>query len=248
MSFPGKISIKTSCNIPLGSSPRPLQLSRPAPIIIPRTYSDIIEQEEVISPKTLISPKTVVSPRTLVAISTKVNPIMCAIKDIVKTRIFNSPLLEMPAPIIPGKLYLGDGAQATDVDMMKALGVTAILNCASGSCLTNASYYDEKFIYHEFDAHDSCMYEMSSHIIEAYAFFTRCMEENRSVFVHCAAGINRSPFIAIYIYMTIMGVSLVDAVKHCFQLRPIILCNENFIKQLVIVAVREECAKTALSQ
>jgi hypothetical protein len=167
------------------------------------------------------------------------NPVTSAIKEIVRLRSFGDPILAKPAPLIPGKLYLGDAGHAMDIDTLKELGINAVLNCAAGAVLTNAEYYDEDFTYYAFDAEDNAGYEMASHTAEAREFFTRCMEEGRSVLVHCAAGINRSAFIAIYLYMTATGTHLIDAVRHCFALRPIILCNEGFIDQLVGLAEQE---------
>jgi protein-tyrosine phosphatase len=127
-----------------------------------------------------------------------------------------------------------------DLEQLENHHITAVLNCAGGSCLTNAEYYGKNFAYHEFDARDSSDYDMSQHLDEVVAFYNKCMEEKRAILIHCVAGINRSAFIAIYLYMVVTGATLTQAVEHCFRLRPIILTNERFIIQLALVAHRED--------
>lgn len=236
----GPTPTQTTSGIPLGASPRP---KRPAPMVLTNTQVTTIEEEpieEKPSAKKPAFPPCRATREMLTPLPhSKTAPIISAIREIVKIRSFGDPILTEPAPLIPGVLYLGDASQAMDTDTLRELGITAILNCASGACLTNAAYYGEDFAYHEFDAEDSSDYQMAPHAVAAHEFFVRCVEEGRPVFVHCAAGINRSAFIAIYLYMAATHTPLVEAVRHCFALRPIILCNEGFIHQLVEVAVRE---------
>jgi protein tyrosine phosphatase len=162
-----------------------------------------------------------------------------AVREIVKHRDFDDPSNSIPAPIIPGMFYLGNASNAMDLEHLENAHITAVLNCASSSCLTDAEYYGKDFAYHEFDARDSGDYDMSRHLDEAVAFYIKCMEERRAILIHCAAGINRSAFIAIYLYMVVTGATLTQAVTHCFHQRPIILTNESFIIQLALVAHRE---------
>lgn len=229
--------IQTNSGIPLGSSPRPL---RPAPIILANHPIDAIEEEapEFQAAEQRFLERVRTEREKYLIRSQK--PIISDIREIVRFRSFGNPILTKPAPLIPGKLYLGDASQAMDIETLKELGISAVLNCASSAVLTDAEYYDgENFAYHEFAAEDKGDYQMVPHAVAAHAFFTRCVEEGRAVFVHCAAGINRSAFIAIYLYMVMTGTPLVEAVRHCFALRPIILCNEGFIDQLVELAEKE---------
>lgn len=229
--------IQTNGGIPLGSSPRPL---RPKPMALPQRLIDSIEEEapEVQAAEQRFLERVRTEREKYFIRSQK--PIISAIREIVRFRSFGNPILTKPAPIIPEKLYLGDASHAMDIETLKELGISAILNCAASAVLTDAEYYDgTNFAYHEFAAEDKGDYKMAAHNAEAQEFFTRCMKEKRAVLVHCAAGINRSAFIVIYLYMVATGKPLVEAVKHCFALRPIILCNEGFIDQLVEVAEEE---------
>lgn len=54
--------------------------------------------------------------------------------------------------------------------------------------------------------------------------------------MHCVAGMNRSATLAVAYYMYKTKLSMFDALQHMVTLRPIILNNESFLKQLVIWA------------
>lgn len=55
-------------------------------------------------------------------------------------------------------------------------------------------------------------------------------------FIHCVAGMNRSATLATAYYIYKTGRPLIEAIQYMVALRPIILRNENFIKQLVVWA------------
>ncbi len=229
MSFPSQ----ASSNLTLGSSPRP---TRPAPIKLttPVHFIDAIEEVPEV-PEEPVDMMAQLSPEVRAKIESHID----AVREIVKHRDFEDPSNYIPAPIIPGMFYLGNASNAMDIDGLNAAHISAILNCAAGSCLTNAEYYGEDFAYHEFDARDAGGYNMSQHLDEAVAFYIKCREERRAILIHCAAGINRSAFIAIYLYMIVTGATFTQAVTHCFYQRPIILTNESFITQLALVAHKE---------
>lgn len=52
--------------------------------------------------------------------------------------------------------------------------------------------------------------------------------------IHCVAGMNRSATLAVAYYMHKTKCSLINALQHMVALRPIILRNDNFLKQLVV--------------
>ena len=215
-----------SCII-LGSSPRP---GRPAPLVLNSTRSiDMIDEEDVIEPPVYAD----------ICVPSNIEPYVSAACEIVKHKCFGNTMISMPTPIISGQLFLGNASNAMDTNLLNKLGITAILNCATGSCLTNAEYYDEKIIYHEFDAQDVAGYDMTQHLDEALTFFNKCHAEGRPMLVHCAAGINRSAFIAVYLYMVTTGSKFVDAIRYCFSQRPIILSNQSFIYQLAMIASKK---------
>jgi len=62
-------------------------------------------------------------------------------------------------------------------------------------------------------------------------------------FIHCVAGMNRSATLATAYYIYKTGRPLIEAIQYMVTLRPIILRNENFIKQLVVWAYDNGFAK-----
>lgn len=156
-----------------------------------------------------------------------------AVQEVVRVRQFGIPELQVPAELLP-YLYLGDASAAMDTETLHCMGIDAIVNCASGAVLTNREYYDASFEYVEFEAEDHPDYDLlGRHFEETRAFLDECYRNNKKALVHCAAGINRSATLCVAYYMVTTNTDLITAVKHCFALRPIILCNESFINQLV---------------
>ncbi len=163
-----------------------------------------------------------------------------AVQEIVRHRQFGQRSLQIPAELLP-HLLLGDASAAMDTELLNAMGISAIVNCASGAVLTNRDYYDASFEYIEFEAEDHPDYDLLAlHFDSTREFLDDCYHTNRKALVHCAAGINRSATLCVAYYMVFGGVDLLAAVAHCFQKRPIILCNESFINQLVRFAMARD--------
>eukprot|EP00049_Salpingoeca_infusionum_P017778 m.354314 g.354314 ORF g.354314 m.354314 type:complete len:312 (+) comp16979_c0_seq1:99-1034(+) len=140
------------------------------------------------------------------------------------------------AEILPHVL-LGDGLCAMDKQNLNALGVNYVVNCASGSTLTSASFYDDHYAYLSFDAKDAPEYHLlDQHFEEFEAFLDSCHVNNSRALVHCAAGINRSATLCVAYFMVKTGSKLFDSVWHCVQARPTILKNHGFVFQLVLFA------------
>ena len=60
------------------------------------------------------------------------------------------------------------------------------------------------------------------------------IEGNDKIFVHCAAGMSRSPTIVVAYIMWKKKLSLNNAIKFVKEKRPIISPNDNFMNQLKI--------------
>jgi len=156
-----------------------------------------------------------------------------AIVELIKHRDHGSPMLAAPAEVLE-HVFLGDCDAAMNTDMLRYLGINSIVNCASGSVLTSRGFYDDDFAYVEFEAEDMPGYDLlGNHFDETRQFLDECAATDRKALVHCAAGINRSAALVVAYFMVTRNQKLIDAVNHCFARRPIILCNEGFIEQLV---------------
>eukprot|EP00045_Choanoeca_perplexa_P001739 m.21399 g.21399 ORF g.21399 m.21399 type:complete len:238 (+) comp11137_c0_seq1:227-940(+) len=140
------------------------------------------------------------------------------------------------AQLLP-HVILGDGEDAMDLDMLTRLGVSAVVNCAASSTLTGQTNYPPHFAYLAFDALDQPEYDLLGQHFDAFSqFLEEARRQNRVVFVHCQAGVNRSASLCVAYLMLLQHIPLVQAIEHCARLRPCILRNEGFIEQLVVFA------------
>jgi hypothetical protein len=160
-----------------------------------------------------------------------------AILKTIRQRNYGSEKLQAPAKLMP-HVFLGDAEAAMDMDHLKTMGINCIVNCASGSVLTSADYYDgNDFSYVGFEAHDMPGYDLlGNHFDETKKTLDTCRSLGKKALVHCAAGINRSAALCVAYYMVSTNQKLLNAVRHCFAQRPIILVNEGFVEQLVVFA------------
>lgn len=216
---------------------RRLRISLPA---LPICLALADDEKKIHTISNRVSGCSIVSPSTRSLLPGPCTPCIPAIRlhaqaiiDVIKHRDHGSPMLLGPAEVLD-HVYLGDSDAAMNTDMLRCLGINSIVNCASGSVLTSCEFYDEDFAYVEFEAEDMPGYDLlGNHFDETRQFLDVCAANDRKALVHCAAGINRSAALVVAYYMVSKNKKLVDAVAFCFQRRPIILCNEGFIEQLV---------------
>ena len=91
----------------------------------------------------------------------------------------------------------------------------------------------------EVNAKDDGDTDIMSHFAKVRDFLDSQPEDSIK-FIHCVAGMNRSATLATAYYMYKTGTKLIQALQYMVTLRPIILRNENFLKQLVIWAYDNE--------
>ncbi len=80
---------------------------------------------------------------------------------------------------------------------------------------------------------DNSEQNLEAHFNEAFEFLDRMEKENKVCIIHCHAGINRSATIALAYFMKKMNIKLYDAYEYLSLLRPGIIYNINFRKQLI---------------
>lgn len=138
-------------------------------------------------------------------------------------------------------LYIGNAKQAADINQLKELGITHIINCAGGDSRvrTNRKSYG-KFIegYYEIKGRDSRFYNMIKHFDDVYYLIEDARQEEGKVFLHCSQGVNRSGVLAVAYCMVYKKWKLHEALVHCTKARGLILLNEGFQHQLVDFAER----------
>jgi len=170
-----------------------------------------------------------------------------------------------PAPGQAGpRLFIGNKYHAGNVALLQELGITAVLNCASGGisrlpvgemkeagimyAFTNVRQDEYNYpILHE---EEKGGFIWSQHLEVAQALYTGMIrnQPKGKVLFFCVAGQNRSATLALAVLM-LHGMTLDSIVQQCAKTRPIILENEGFQKQLVeLEAILQKSQQITLSR
>ncbi|XP_014242686.1 dual specificity protein phosphatase 10 isoform X2 [Cimex lectularius] len=142
-----------------------------------------------------------------------------------------------PSRVLPF-LYVGNARDARDIQLMKDLGVTKVLNVTQAGVPSQEA---SGIAYRQLPASDSTQQNIKQYFEEAFSFIEDARKSNGSVLVHCQAGVSRSPTIAIAYIMKHRGVSMVEAYKLVKTARSIISPNLNFMGQLLEL---EQCLRS----
>lgn len=153
-----------------------------------------------------------------------------------------------PALICNEWLFLGDLAEATDLELLERLGISAVLNLIGWwelssflpEDVTLAGVFGQRQIrYHEADSEDRLFFDIISlSWPSAEKFLDTCKFEGRRVLVNCQAGHNRSACIVVCWLLVREGFTLLEAIKHVQRQRGTVLSNHGFRLQLVRLALK----------
>ena len=148
----------------------------------------------------------------------------------------------MPVEISP-QLYLSDRKGAHNIERLKELQITHVLNVAGPSAMMESKVYKNVGIVSlNLDADDEEGYPMlSKHLERCKAFYAECKSiESGKMVVHCQAGINRSGVIVAAIHMLEEQMHVLDVIKHIRRRRGnCYLWNVSFQKQLIALAKKQ---------
>ena len=146
-----------------------------------------------------------------------------------------------PVPFLH-HLWIGSQSSCMNVDKLKQLGITHLLNMAAGIHCPVDEYQQVGIQYLALEAQDADGYPLlQKHLAPARAFFNLAKHEDNGIcLVFCKAGLNRSGLIVAALAML---ETRWDVCKTVAQLRrqrgDYALDNESFQEQLVALARRE---------
>ena len=137
-------------------------------------------------------------------------------------------------------LYVGGLYQATDVIFLQELGITHIINCATGACQTGPDFYGQEFKYIGFSAQDDEEYDIMQHFDEVYSCIEDARKNEGKVFIHCSGGVNRSVTLAVAYIMVHKHMGPISAAMLAKEARGACLLNEHFQECLVSFACKKQ--------
>ena len=126
---------------------------------------------------------------------------------------------------ITDTIYLGNMEAAFNYKKLKKLGIRKVLTVMSAF---GNHYPENTFVHKSIDVTDDYETNLIRYFKECLLF----IDGYDKVFVHCAAGMSRSPTIVIAYLMWKKKLSLNDAIKFVKNKRPDISPNLNFMRQL----------------
>lgn len=140
---------------------------------------------------------------------------------------------ERPDCILPGKLYLGSQFSACHLETLRQLGITAVLVCGNSLPRFFLEHPHSSVEYHKLPIHDSVDQPLLPYIFSAMNFLeTNILHGNRTVLVHCAAGVSRSSSMVIAFLMKQNRWDYDTAYQFVWEKRPTINPNPRFEKEL----------------
>lgn len=123
-------------------------------------------------------------------------------------------------------LYFGSQDVACDLNILNTLQITDILSVG----VTVPKHKD--FLYKFIEAYDLPSFDMKNIFSECFLYIENIRIMDRRVFVHCNAGISRSPTIVIAYVMKHLKISFSEAFEFVKQTRITINPNAGFVSQL----------------
>lgn len=127
-----------------------------------------------------------------------------------------------PSEILPDFLYLGSYDNASRSELLKAQGISRILNTVP-SC---QNLYRNSFVYHSLQDDKSLQFD------DAIQFLEQCEKEKARVLVHCMTGKSRSPAVVIAFLMKCKGWRLTQSYQWVKERRSAVELTQAVSQQL----------------
>ncbi|KAJ7324417.1 hypothetical protein JRQ81_017437 [Phrynocephalus forsythii] len=138
-------------------------------------------------------------------------------------------------------LYIGDLYIARDIEQLRRMGITHIVNAAAGRFHIDTGpkfYKDLPLDYYGIEADDDPKFDLSIYFQPTAKYIRAALNSPRGkVLVHCAMGISRSATLVLAFLMICENKTLVDALKTVREHRGV--CpNTGFLSQLRDLDIR----------
>eukprot|EP00250_Pteridium_aquilinum_P013428 c21336_g1_i1 orf=455-2962(-) len=127
-------------------------------------------------------------------------------------------------------IYLGSDAVARDREILRANGVTHVLNCVGFVC---PEYYKGDLVYKTLWLQDSPCEDITSLLYDVFDYFEEAREQEGRVFVHCCQGVSRSTSFVIAYLMWRERSSFEEAFQDVKAARGVANPNMGFACQLL---------------
>lgn len=147
---------------------------------------------------------------------------------------------------ITDDLYLSDAEGVRDVERLKRLGVTHVLNTGGHYVeprLSAEEYSRAGISYKMIEGHDSQIYPfLDLHLQESLRYIQQAQDKGGKCVVHCQGGVNRSGVLIAAVYMLQTQTNVLETVLHCRRCRgnSFLTHNQGFIQDLVALARQED--------
>lgn len=136
--------------------------------------------------------------------------------------------------IITNNIVIGGRDDVTNIELMKSLGITHILNVAHQL----PQYHPEtEFMYMKVPMLDTDDYVITDKMNDIIKYIRNVENINGRVFVHCISGVSRSVAVLLMYFIMEHKFWLLDAYNYMKFLRPFIAPNDGFKLQLAVAEV-----------
>uniref|UniRef100_A0A915BPE5 Uncharacterized protein n=1 Tax=Parascaris univalens TaxID=6257 RepID=A0A915BPE5_PARUN len=138
------------------------------------------------------------------------------------------------------RLFVGSMGDATDVEQLLANKITDVVSVHTLSRPTIA--VDSLNVMH-LRVSDQPEVNIADHFDDAISFIHTARINNRSVLVHCLAGVSRSVCIVAAYILTVTNMSYANTLAYLANKRPCANPNFGFRMQLIKYAEKKACAE-----
>ncbi|KAJ7915038.1 protein-tyrosine phosphatase-like protein [Mycena leptocephala] len=144
-----------------------------------------------------------------------------------------SPSLPHPqSPLMSGALYLGSLSAVNDHPLLKAHGITHLVQALEAPWAPPARKEDG-FVAYSIDIRDKESVDLRPHLEAACVYIERALRRGEGVLVHCQQGVSRSPSIVIAYLIRNHAMSYDAALAFVKRKRACAKPNPGFARALV---------------